>query len=96
MEQGRNETESPARLRRCFLKVYGSGLIDQRRITDAIAAFEGTLETPGSRFDRYLQGDANAINARARSAAMHCSRRMVAPHAMSASHWAARVWKSWD
>jgi cytochrome c peroxidase len=47
-----------------FLKVYGSGLIDQRRITDAIAAFEGTLETPGSRFDRYLQGDANAINAR--------------------------------
>lgn len=46
-----------------FLKIYGPGPIDEHRITDAIAAFEETLATPGSRFDNYLQGDANAINA---------------------------------
>ncbi|WP_062785935.1 cytochrome-c peroxidase [Novosphingobium capsulatum] len=46
-----------------FLKIYGPGPIDQHRITDAIAAFEGTLSTPGSRFDRYLQGDIGAISA---------------------------------
>ncbi|MDF0490176.1 MULTISPECIES: cytochrome-c peroxidase [Sphingomonas] len=46
-----------------FLKIYGPGPIDEHRITDAIAAFEVTLSTPGSRFDRYLQGDARAINA---------------------------------
>jgi cytochrome c peroxidase len=30
--------------------------------TDAIAAFEETLVTPNSRFDKWLKGDKNAIN----------------------------------
>ncbi len=31
-------------------------------MADAIEAFEATLITPGSRFDRYLKGDGNALN----------------------------------
>jgi cytochrome c peroxidase len=32
-------------------------------VTKAIEAFEATLITPGSRFDQFLEGDANALNA---------------------------------
>ena len=35
----------------------------RRTITEAIAEFERTLVTPGSRFDKYLAGDETAINA---------------------------------
>jgi cytochrome c peroxidase len=49
---------------RMFRKVYGPGPVDVARITDAIAAFEATLVTPDSRFDRYLRGDARAIDPR--------------------------------
>ncbi len=45
-----------------FKQVYGSDKIDIDRVTDAIAAFEETLVTPGSRFDKWLKGDKNAIN----------------------------------
>lgn len=45
-----------------FLKVYPDGY-SGRNITDAIAEFEKTLITPDSPFDRYLQGDANALTA---------------------------------
>jgi cytochrome c peroxidase len=36
---------------------------DDAGLIDAIAAYERTLLTPGSRFDRWLKGDVNAINA---------------------------------
>jgi cytochrome c peroxidase len=36
---------------------------DAAGLVDAIAAYERTLLTPGSRFDRWLEGDVNAINA---------------------------------
>lgn len=44
-----------------FRKVYGSPKIDIGRVTDAIAAFEETLVTPNSRFDKWLKGDKKAI-----------------------------------
>lgn len=39
------------------------GTITPKRITDAIAAFERTLITPDTRFDRYMRGDKQALNA---------------------------------
>lgn len=46
-----------------FQSAFGSPVIDQRSVTSAIAAYETTLITPDSRFDKYLKGDAQAINA---------------------------------
>jgi cytochrome c peroxidase len=43
-----------------FRDTYGHGP-DRDGLLDAIAAFERSLLTPGSRFDRWLAGDANAI-----------------------------------
>lgn len=45
-----------------FKEVFGSDKIDIGMVTDAIAAFEETLVTPGSRFDKWLKGDKTAIN----------------------------------
>jgi len=44
-----------------FTEVFGSPGIDIDRITTVIAAFEETLVTPGSRFDRWLLGDDAAL-----------------------------------
>ncbi len=44
-----------------FKTIYNSG-IDKASIQDAIATFERSLITPNGRFDRYLNGDVNAIN----------------------------------
>ena len=46
-----------------FARAFGSGPVDIERVKEAIAAFEETLVTPNSRFDRWLQGDAGAISA---------------------------------
>ncbi|TCD47125.1 cytochrome-c peroxidase [Chlorobium sp. N1] len=45
-----------------FRVVFGSSEIDIDRITKAIAAFEETLVTPGSRFDLWLKGDERALS----------------------------------
>ncbi|HHB92909.1 MAG TPA: cytochrome-c peroxidase [Thioploca sp.] len=45
-----------------FKAVYGADVIDIEQITDAIATFEETLVTPNSKFDKWLQGDDNAIS----------------------------------
>jgi hypothetical protein len=45
-----------------FKQVFGSDKIDVDRITQAIAAFEETLVTPNSRFDKWLKGDKKALN----------------------------------
>jgi cytochrome c peroxidase len=45
-----------------FKTSYPQGFSDQT-ITDAIAAFERTLLTPNSRFDKYLAGDPEALTA---------------------------------
>jgi cytochrome c peroxidase len=47
--------------RREFAAAYGRGP-DIANVLDAIAAFERTLVTPGSRFDQWLTGDAAALS----------------------------------
>jgi cytochrome c peroxidase len=49
-------------LRREFATVYG-GSPDVGNVVDALASFQRTLITPGSRFDRWLTGDAGALSA---------------------------------
>lgn len=49
-------------LARQFREAYGREM-DAASLAGAIAAYERTLLTPGSRFDRWLEGDANAITA---------------------------------
>jgi cytochrome c peroxidase len=46
-----------------FKAAFGTEGIDIDRVTTAIAAFEETLVTPNSRFDKWLLGDKNAIDA---------------------------------
>lgn len=43
-----------------FKKLYSDG-IQANNIKDAIAAFEHSLSTPNSRFDKFLRGDENAL-----------------------------------
>jgi len=45
---------------RAFADAYPDGL-DESALRDALATFERSLSTPGSRFDRYLAGDAQAL-----------------------------------
>jgi cytochrome c peroxidase len=47
---------------RQFREAYGHGP-DRTSLLDAIASYERTLLTPGSRFDRWLAGDAAALSA---------------------------------
>lgn len=44
-----------------FAAIYGENSVNIDNITDAIAEFEKTLVTPHSPFDKYLQGDKDAI-----------------------------------
>ncbi|MGA7951092.1 MAG: cytochrome-c peroxidase [Thiobacillaceae bacterium] len=44
-----------------FKTAFGSDKIDIDKVTRAIAAFEETLVTPNSRFDKWLKGDQNAL-----------------------------------
>jgi len=46
-----------------FKQVFGSDKIDINMVTQAIAAFEETLVTPNSRFDKWLAGDDKALTA---------------------------------
>jgi cytochrome c peroxidase len=48
-------------VRQDFAAAYGDGP-DQANVLDAIARFERTLVTPGSRFDRWLNGDPAALS----------------------------------
>ncbi|MDQ7250587.1 cytochrome-c peroxidase [Dongia sedimenti] len=49
-------------MRRLFELAYGRAP-DEAVVLDAIAAYERSLLTPGSRFDRWLQGDGGALSA---------------------------------
>jgi len=46
-----------------FKKVFGDDKISIEQVTKAIAAFEETLVTPNSRFDKWLKGDKKALTA---------------------------------
>ncbi|MBK9162137.1 MAG: cytochrome-c peroxidase [Nitrosomonadales bacterium] len=45
-----------------FKTAFGSDKIDIDKVTEAIAAFEKTLVTPDSRFDKWLKGNKNALS----------------------------------
>jgi cytochrome c peroxidase len=45
-----------------FQKVFGSPDVTIDRLTRSIAAFEDTLVTPNSRFDKWLDGDTTALD----------------------------------
>ena len=45
-----------------FKKVFGHDKLTIEEVTTAIAAFEDTLVTPNSRFDKWLKGDKKALN----------------------------------
>lgn len=47
-----------------FKKVFGKDKANIDMVTDAIAAFEETLVTPDSRFDKWLKGDKKALGAK--------------------------------
>jgi cytochrome c peroxidase len=49
-------------LRLEFMAAYGRGP-DAQNVVDALASFQRTLMTKGSRFDRWLAGDAGALSA---------------------------------
>ena len=72
LEMGSNWQEVGAKLARdadyvqSFRRLYPQG-INGASVTDAIASFERTLRTPGSRFDRYLQGDDAVLTAQERA-----------------------------
>ncbi len=46
-----------------FRKIYPN-TIDRRTVKDALAEYIRSLNTPNSRFDRWLKGEKNALNAR--------------------------------
>jgi cytochrome c peroxidase len=46
-----------------FKTAFGTEKVTIDEVTKAIAAFEETLVTPNSRFDKWLKGDKNALNA---------------------------------
>lgn len=46
-----------------FKSAFGSDKVTIDEVTTAIAAFEETLVTPNSRFDKWLKGDKTALNA---------------------------------
>jgi len=48
------------RIEHQFDAIYGHGP-DRARLLDAIATYQRSLVTPGSRFDQWLQGDARAL-----------------------------------
>jgi cytochrome c peroxidase len=48
--------------REAFRQIYKTDQVTIDAITDAIAAFEKTLVTPNSRFDRWLGGDDSALS----------------------------------
>lgn len=45
-----------------FKQAFGTAKVTIDEVTKAIAAFEETLTTPNSRFDKWLQGDKNALS----------------------------------
>lgn len=46
-----------------FERAYGAGAVTAERVTGAIAAFERSIVSTDSSFDRYMRGDASALTA---------------------------------
>ncbi len=50
-----------ANYRKAFARIYGPGRITIEQIAEAIAAFERTLITPDTPYDRFVRGDLDAL-----------------------------------
>ena len=61
-EQVLSRLGQDSELREAFVKAYPDGLT-AANVADAIATFERSLVTLGARFDRWLQGDSQALTA---------------------------------
>jgi cytochrome c peroxidase len=55
--------EADGSYRQAFLAAFGTASPQAQHVTEALAAFERILITPNSRFDQYLMGVANVLNA---------------------------------
>jgi cytochrome c peroxidase len=62
IEDALRELQADPRMRHQFEQAYGHAP-DRASLLDAIATYERSLVTPGSRFDRWLGGDAAALSA---------------------------------
>ncbi|WP_461535459.1 cytochrome-c peroxidase [Spongorhabdus nitratireducens] len=62
-----NVLETIPQYRASFKNVFGDQNITIDQVTDAIASFEETLVTPGSRFDQWLKGDETALTQQEKS-----------------------------
>jgi cytochrome c peroxidase len=62
LEEALHKLQADPDVDRQFREAYGREA-DGSALLGAIAAYERTLLTPGSRFDRWLKGDVNAITA---------------------------------
>jgi cytochrome c peroxidase len=62
VEEALHKLQADPDVARQFREAFGHDA-DGAGLVGAIAAYERTLLTPGSRFDRWLAGDVNAINA---------------------------------
>lgn len=60
MEEAANRVGSEKRYRVAF-EMAGLGEVNEKGILEAIAAFEAALETGPTRFDRWINGDRNAL-----------------------------------
>jgi cytochrome c peroxidase len=62
LEEALHKLQSDPVVAREFREVFGREM-DSAGLVGAIAVYERTLVTPGSRFDRWLDGDSNAMTA---------------------------------
>jgi cytochrome c peroxidase len=62
LNEGLNKLHADPDLSKEFREAYGREM-DGAELLGAIAAYERTLLTPGARFDRWLEGDSDAITA---------------------------------
>ncbi|MBN8702334.1 MAG: cytochrome-c peroxidase [Bacteroidetes bacterium] len=65
LEEVVKRLNSDATYRKLFKKIYKSSAT-KATVTSAIAAYERTLESPGTSFDKYQRGDTSAISASAK------------------------------
>ncbi len=73
----RADPEYPQR----FKAAFGSPDIDSQRMLKALAQFTGTLVSADSRYDRYVRGDDNALNATEQAGLAAFRARCVSCHA---------------
>jgi cytochrome c peroxidase len=62
VDEAISKLDADADMVKLFRAAYGHGP-DRDSLLDALVTFERSLVTPGSRFDRWLEGDASALSA---------------------------------